>query len=169
MDSIRDYNVGKSNYAKKKIQPWDIWLEYDLNPWDADIIKRILRTKEDEPRSLDYEKVIHICQERLRQLKKVQQNETPTASDKVLKVFDEKVKEAFRSSALGRTEEWKDTELPPNSDGVPLDIDYYSEECDCRYYKPSFSPEWTISEADYNKLPPGEKDKWEKLRPCSGG
>jgi len=36
-DSVRDYNVGSSNYSKHKIQPWDIWLEYSLNPWDADI------------------------------------------------------------------------------------------------------------------------------------
>ena len=65
---IRTYNVGTSNYAKHKIQPWDIWLEYNLNPWDADIIKRTLRTKEGDSRVLDYEKIIHICQERIRQL-----------------------------------------------------------------------------------------------------
>ena len=66
--NIRSYNVGSSNYAKHKIQPWDIWLEYNLNPWDADIIKRTLRTKEGDSRILDYEKIIHICQERIRQL-----------------------------------------------------------------------------------------------------
>ena len=64
----RNYNVGKSDYAKHKIQPWDIWKEYDLNPWDADIVKRVLRTKEGEERGLDYEKIIHICKERIRQL-----------------------------------------------------------------------------------------------------
>lgn len=64
----RNYNVGKSDYAKHKIQPWDIWKEYNLNPWDADIVKRVLRTKEGEERSLDYEKIIHICRERIRQL-----------------------------------------------------------------------------------------------------
>ena len=31
MKNVRDYNVGKSNYAKHKIQPWDIILEYHLN------------------------------------------------------------------------------------------------------------------------------------------
>jgi len=65
----RDFNIGNSDYAKHKIQPWDIWLEYKLNPWDADIVKRVLRTKEGESRVLDYEKIIHICQERIRQLK----------------------------------------------------------------------------------------------------
>ena len=65
--STRAYNVGNSDYAKYKIQPWAIWLEYQLNPWDADIVKRVLRTKEGE-RRLDYEKIIHICQERIEQL-----------------------------------------------------------------------------------------------------
>ena len=68
MSNVRDYNVGKSDYSKHKIQPWDIWLEYGLNPWDADIVKRVLRTKEGEDRKLDYEKIIHVCQERIRQL-----------------------------------------------------------------------------------------------------
>ena len=71
MSNVRDYNVGKSDYSKHKIQPWDIWLEYGLNPWDADIVKRVLRTKEGEDRKLDYEKIIHVCQERIRQLEDV--------------------------------------------------------------------------------------------------
>lgn len=68
MKNTRDYNVGKSDYAKHKIQPWDIILEYGLNYWDGDIIKRVLRTKEGESRRLDYEKIIHICSERIRQI-----------------------------------------------------------------------------------------------------
>lgn len=72
--SSRDHNEGSSNYAEHAIQPWSIWLDYNLNPWDADIIKRVLRTKEEpgmsatEARILDYKKIIHICQERIRQL-----------------------------------------------------------------------------------------------------
>lgn len=68
-DSCRDYNVGESDYSKHFIQPWTIIQEYNLNYWDGDIIKRILRTKENESREKDYKKIIHICQERLRQLK----------------------------------------------------------------------------------------------------
>ena len=64
----RSYNVGNSDYAKHKIQPWDIWKEYGLNPWDADIVKRVLRNKTGEDRRLDYEKIIHVCKERIRQL-----------------------------------------------------------------------------------------------------
>ena len=67
-EDVRSYNVGNSDYAKHKIQPWDIWLEYDLNPWDADIVKRILRNKEGDSRKMDYEKIIHICKERIRQI-----------------------------------------------------------------------------------------------------
>jgi hypothetical protein len=67
-ENVRDYNVGYSDYSRYKIQPWDIWLEYDLNPWDADIVKRVLRKKEGEDRRLDYEKIIHVCRERIRQL-----------------------------------------------------------------------------------------------------
>lgn len=73
-DNVRDHNVGKSDYSRHKIQPWDVWQEYHLNPWDADIVKRILRTKEEsgmtpeQSRKLDYQKIIHICQERIRQI-----------------------------------------------------------------------------------------------------
>ena len=68
-DNVRDYNVGASDYAKHKIQPWDIYLEYNLNPWDADIVKRVLRTKKTDTRIMDYEKIIHTCKERIRQIK----------------------------------------------------------------------------------------------------
>lgn len=44
---VRSFNVGSSDYAKHKIQPWDIWIEYHLNPFDADIVKRVLRTKQE--------------------------------------------------------------------------------------------------------------------------
>ena len=65
---VRGHNVGASDYSRHVIQPWSIWLDYELNPWDADIVKRVLRTKDGESRRLDYEKIIHICQERIRQL-----------------------------------------------------------------------------------------------------
>ena len=65
----RLHNVGASDYSKHIIQPWSIWIDYNLNAFDADIIKRVLRTKEGEDRITDYEKIIHICQERIRQLR----------------------------------------------------------------------------------------------------
>ena len=74
-NKVRSSNVGKSDYSKHTIQPWSIWIDYELNPWDADIVKRILRTKEEpgmsavEARIMDYDKIEHICKERKRQLK----------------------------------------------------------------------------------------------------
>jgi len=65
--STRNHHVGESDYSQHKIQPWDIWLEYNLNPWDADIVKRVLRKKPGQ-RRLDYEKIKHVCDERIRQL-----------------------------------------------------------------------------------------------------
>lgn len=67
-NETRSHNVGASDYSKHVIQPWSIWRDYNLNPWDADIIKRILRTKETDTRKMDYKKIIHICQERIRQI-----------------------------------------------------------------------------------------------------
>lgn len=73
-NEVRKDNIGKSNYSKHFIQPWSIWIDYNLNPWDADIVKRVLRTKE-EPgmskkaaRIMDYKKIKHICDEQIRQL-----------------------------------------------------------------------------------------------------
>lgn len=75
-ENVMSYNVGNSDYSKRKIQPWDIWEEYKLNPWDADIVKRVLRTKEEpgmtpqEARIMDYEKIIHICKKRIEQIER---------------------------------------------------------------------------------------------------
>lgn len=82
-NEIRKNHIGRSDYSKHLIQPWSVWLDYNLNSWDADIVKRVLRTK-DEPnmtrtnaRIMDYEKIIHICQERIRQLRFEKDNTIP--------------------------------------------------------------------------------------------
>ena len=67
-NDTRSSNVGASDYSAHVIQLWTIWQDYQLNAFDADIIKRVLRTKKGESRRMDYEKIIHICQERIRQL-----------------------------------------------------------------------------------------------------
>ena len=67
-NNVRNHNVGNSDYSEHIIQPWSIWLDYNLNPFDADIIKRVLRNKLGESCKQDYEKIIHICQERIRQI-----------------------------------------------------------------------------------------------------
>lgn len=72
-DKVRDHNVGESDYSAHIIQPWSIWIDYALNPWDADIVKRVLRTKQGEDRKQDYQKIIHICEERIRQIDAVRE------------------------------------------------------------------------------------------------
>lgn len=73
-NEVRAKNIGASNYSEHTIQPYSIWIDWDLNPWDADIVKRVLRTKKEggmsfnKSRKMDYEKIIHICQERIRQI-----------------------------------------------------------------------------------------------------
>ena len=63
----RSYHVGTSDYSQHKIQPWQIWQEYRLDPWRADIVKRVLRTKAGEDPTLDLKKIIHVCEELIRQ------------------------------------------------------------------------------------------------------
>lgn len=68
---VRNHNVGASNYSSNEhlIQPWTLWLDYpNLTPFDHDILKRVLREKATDSRTLDYQKIIHICEERIRQL-----------------------------------------------------------------------------------------------------
>lgn len=72
-DEVRYRNVGASDYSKHFIQPWSIWIDYALNPWDADIVKRVLRSKQGEDRKQDYQKIIHICEERIRQIDAVRE------------------------------------------------------------------------------------------------
>ena len=73
VSDVRSFNIGKSDYAKHKIQPWDVWIAYRLNPFHADMVKRLLRTKAEggmsllEARKLDYEKIKHIAMECKRQ------------------------------------------------------------------------------------------------------
>ena len=88
-NDVREANVGKSNYAQHTIQPWSIWIDYDLNAWDADIVKRVLRTKEEsgmtevEARIMDYNKIKHICDERIRQLELQKGPETTKSTCKI--------------------------------------------------------------------------------------
>lgn len=68
---VRSHNVGKSDYSKGEhlIQAWSLWLDYpELTSFDHDILKRVLRNKEGDTRKMDYEKIIHICEERIRQI-----------------------------------------------------------------------------------------------------
>lgn len=67
-NDVRRSNVGASDYSKHIVQTWSLWIEYKLNGFDADIVKRVLREKSTDSRRMDYEKIIHICRERIRQI-----------------------------------------------------------------------------------------------------
>ena len=75
-NEVRNHNVGNSDYSSGEhvIQPWSIIQDYQLDYWDGDICKRNLRTKAEEgmtmveSRIMDYEKIKHICDEKIRQL-----------------------------------------------------------------------------------------------------
>ena len=74
---ISSYNVGNSDYYKHRYQPWDAWQDYELDPWDADIVKRIMRHKKGDPISLDYEKIKHICDKQLQRIELGQKKYRP--------------------------------------------------------------------------------------------
>jgi len=50
-------SVGDSEYHTKATQPWDLWLNITLTPWQADCVKRLLRRSESRD---DLNKVKHI-------------------------------------------------------------------------------------------------------------
>lgn len=45
IDSVY-YQVGGNHYVKRKIQPWEIWKAYEMNPWEANALKYLLRYKD---------------------------------------------------------------------------------------------------------------------------
>lgn len=91
-NDVRSSNIGDSDYSKHIIQPWSIWLDYNLDPWDADIVKRVLRTKKvegktaEESRIEDYKKIIHICEEKLRQLNYQEADIKESSKNQVIKL-----------------------------------------------------------------------------------
>lgn len=91
-DCVRSHNVGKSNYSERLIQPWTIWLSYpELTSFDHDIIKRVLRTKEGDSRRMDYEKIIHICNERIRQIDVVERYKNEVIDNEKRVTYPKKV------------------------------------------------------------------------------
>lgn len=68
-EAVREKQVGGDHYAKRTIQPWDIWKEYGLDPWRANAIKYLLRagTKDGVPALQDLKKALHYVEECVRQ------------------------------------------------------------------------------------------------------
>ena len=46
MSNVMNEQVGGDHYKKKKIQPWDIIDEYDLDYYHGNVIKYVLRDKD---------------------------------------------------------------------------------------------------------------------------
>ena len=68
VNEVRTVVEGSSDYNKHRYQIWDIWIKFRINNgFDCDLVKRTLRTKQTDPRILDYKKMVHICSERIRQ------------------------------------------------------------------------------------------------------
>jgi len=60
--------VGGDHYVSQgRMQPWEIWKHYKLNPWEASAIKYILRRKDPAKRAEDLRKAAH-CLEYLVQM-----------------------------------------------------------------------------------------------------
>jgi hypothetical protein len=60
-------NVGESDYSTKKIQPWDIIDEYNLDFYEGNVLKYLLRTK--GSRREDLEKIRHYIDKMLHDIK----------------------------------------------------------------------------------------------------
>lgn len=65
---LQKKQVGGTHYAKHKIQPWDVIDEYSLNFYEGNILKYLLRTKND--RIEDLQKLIHYAEKELSNLQK---------------------------------------------------------------------------------------------------
>lgn len=59
--------VGGTHYAKHKIQPWDIIDEYKLDFYEGNILKYLLRDKEN--RIEDLQKLIHYAEKAIEDAK----------------------------------------------------------------------------------------------------
>ena len=57
MSTINNKQVGGDHYKKNKIQPWDIIDEYNLNFYEGNVLKYLLRSK--GSREEDLQKAIH--------------------------------------------------------------------------------------------------------------
>lgn len=55
----RHGQVGGDHYRKHRIQPWDVWDEYDLDRYTANVVKYLLRAGDKGPKIEDLKKARH--------------------------------------------------------------------------------------------------------------
>lgn len=58
-ESARESQVGGDHYRKFRIQPWDVWDEYDLDRYLANCVKYLLRAGRKGPKIEDLKKARH--------------------------------------------------------------------------------------------------------------
>lgn len=51
--------VGGDHYVKRTIQPWDVWEEYEMDPWRANALKYLMRAGDKGPALEDLKKARH--------------------------------------------------------------------------------------------------------------
>lgn len=57
-DTVKSKQVGGDHYKGRRLQPWDLWEEFELDPWEANAVKYLLRWK-DKNGVEDLRKAIH--------------------------------------------------------------------------------------------------------------
>jgi hypothetical protein len=67
--NVMSRQVGGNHYKDKKMQPWSVIDEYNLNYYEGNILKYLLRDKEN--RIEDLEKLIHYAEKEILNLRKV--------------------------------------------------------------------------------------------------
>ncbi len=61
--SANDKQVGGDHYKRNEIQPWDVIEQYNLDFFEGNVIKYVLRSKGD--RKTDLMKAVHYLQKKL--------------------------------------------------------------------------------------------------------
>lgn len=137
---VRNSNVGESDYSEHIIQPWSIWQDYNLDPWDADIIKRVLRTKKvkgktaEESRIEDYQKIIHICKEKLRQFNYQEADIKESSKNQVIRLNTYETDKLFYFLGDGPSESGLIITQEPNGIGVVTKAKLCDKELDITDY-----------------------------------
>lgn len=99
----RQTQIGGDHYRKFRIQPWDIRKEYNLNPWEADVLSYLLRRKPGVPRIEDLKKARHCLDYLIEEEEKLAATEL--LARKGLAAAREALKAEIEGAALERKEQ----------------------------------------------------------------
>lgn len=112
MEAVTKKQVGGDHYKKKKIQPWDIIDEYDLNFYEGNALKYLLRTKSD--RLEDLKKCLHYIEKEI-------VNESTTSPEKSRGESTPEVEEISYSDLIRGTQIREIDQLLRAIEGVQTD------------------------------------------------